>query len=207
MNVPSTSKRLVLSLYRDLLRYGAQLQYTDRDYFAARIRREFRQSASLTDPKEIEFSYKMLRRILPRLVRFPSPANHHVAGRSFSKAIDSSRVPVLQDEELEESFVRGSGPGGQAVAKTNNKVVLTHKPTGIVVQCHTTRSLFENRREARKILIAKLDQLYNGEQSVAAQQQRIEQKKQTESARRKQKLQAKKKAWKEREFGSGPEHE
>lgn len=121
--------------------------------------------------------------------------------RCLSKAIDHSRVPVLRDEDLEESFVRGSGPGGQAVAKTNNKVVLTHKPTGIVVQCHTTRSLFENRREARKMLIGKLDQLYNGDQSVEAQLQRIEAKKQTETARRKQKLQAKKKAWKEREFG------
>ncbi|XP_058119388.1 mitochondrial translation release factor in rescue [Anopheles ziemanni] len=140
-------------------------------------------------------------RRIPLLVRFPSFFGNHVCGRPFSKAIADSRVPVLQEEDLEETFVRGSGPGGQAVAKTNNKVVLTHKPTGIVVQCHTTRSLFENRREARKVLIGKLDQLYNGEQSVAAQQQRIEQKKRTEATRRKQKLQAQKKAWKEREFG------
>uniref|UniRef100_A0A182WR41 Prokaryotic-type class I peptide chain release factors domain-containing protein n=1 Tax=Anopheles minimus TaxID=112268 RepID=A0A182WR41_9DIPT len=125
--------------------------------------------------------------------------------RTFSKTIDHSRVPVLQEDELEETFVRGSGPGGQAVAKTNNKVVLTHKPTGIVVQCHATRSLFENRREARKMLVGKLDQLYNGDQSVEAQLQRIETKKQTETARRKQKLQAKKKAWKEREFGDDSE--
>uniref|UniRef100_A0A182MX95 Complex 1 LYR protein domain-containing protein n=1 Tax=Anopheles culicifacies TaxID=139723 RepID=A0A182MX95_9DIPT len=59
MNIPATSKRLVLSLYRDLLRYGAQLQYTDQEYFLDRIRREFRQSASLTDPKEIEFCYRV----------------------------------------------------------------------------------------------------------------------------------------------------
>uniref|UniRef100_A0A182R1D0 Prokaryotic-type class I peptide chain release factors domain-containing protein n=1 Tax=Anopheles farauti TaxID=69004 RepID=A0A182R1D0_9DIPT len=127
--------------------------------------------------------------------------------RFLSKGIDESRVPVLRDEDLEESFVRGSGPGGQAVAKTNNKVVLTHKPTGIVVQCHITRSLFENRREARKLLIAKLDQLYNGDQSVEAQLQRLEAKKQSETARRKQKLQAKKRAWKEREFGGSEEGE
>uniref|UniRef100_A0A8W7Q4C5 Complex 1 LYR protein domain-containing protein n=1 Tax=Anopheles coluzzii TaxID=1518534 RepID=A0A8W7Q4C5_ANOCL len=57
--VPASTKRLVLSLYRDLLRYGAQLQHTDQDYFLNRIRREFRQSASLTDPKEIEFCYKV----------------------------------------------------------------------------------------------------------------------------------------------------
>uniref|UniRef100_A0A182K8H0 Uncharacterized protein n=1 Tax=Anopheles christyi TaxID=43041 RepID=A0A182K8H0_9DIPT len=189
MNVPASTKRLVLSLYRDLLRYGGQLQYTDQEYFLNRIRREFRQSASLTDPKEIEFCYKL-------------KALSSLPWRSLSKVIDHSLVPVLREEDLEEMFVRGSGPGGQAVAKTNNKVVLTHKPTGIVVQCHTTRSLFENRREARKQLLGKLDQLYNGDQSVEAQLQRIEAKKQTETARRKQKLQAKKKAWKEREFGN-----
>ncbi|XP_049292629.1 MIEF1 upstream open reading frame protein [Anopheles funestus] len=66
MNVPATSKRLVLSLYRDLLRYGTQLQHTDQEYFLARIRREFRQSASLTDPKEIEFSYRRGRALLDR---------------------------------------------------------------------------------------------------------------------------------------------
>ncbi|XP_052902498.1 MIEF1 upstream open reading frame protein [Anopheles moucheti] len=66
MNIPATSKRLVLSLYRDLLRYGAQLQYTDQEYFLGRIRREFRQSASLTDPKEIEFCYRRGRALLDR---------------------------------------------------------------------------------------------------------------------------------------------
>ncbi|XP_050081109.1 MIEF1 upstream open reading frame protein [Anopheles maculipalpis] len=66
MNLPTTTKRVVLSLYRDLLRYGAQLQYTDQEYFLNRIRREFRQSASLTDPKEIEFCYKRGRALLDR---------------------------------------------------------------------------------------------------------------------------------------------
>lgn len=46
--------------------------------------------------------------------------------------LDYSRVPKLKEEDLDEQFVRGSGPGGQAVNKTNNCVVLVHKPTGIV---------------------------------------------------------------------------
>ncbi|XP_053680913.1 MIEF1 upstream open reading frame protein [Anopheles nili] len=58
MCAPAASKRLVLSLYRDLLRYGTQLQYTDQEYFLSRIRREFRQGASLTDPKEIDICFK-----------------------------------------------------------------------------------------------------------------------------------------------------
>lgn len=48
-------------------------------------------------------------------------------------------LPVLSEDELEEQFVRGSGPGGQATNKTSNCVVLKHIPTGIVVkvQCST----------------------------------------------------------------------
>jgi hypothetical protein len=46
--------------------------------------------------------------------------------------VDYSRVPKLKEEELDEQFVKGSGPGGQAVNKTNNCVVLLHKPTGSV---------------------------------------------------------------------------
>jgi protein subunit release factor B len=44
--------------------------------------------------------------------------------------LDYSRVPVLIEEELDEQFIKGSGPGGQAVNKTNNCVLLLHKPTG-----------------------------------------------------------------------------
>lgn len=131
----------------------------------------------------------------------------NVLGRSVSRiircktTIDTSKLPALLEEDLEETFVRGSGPGGQSVAKTNNKVVLTHIPTGIVVQCHNSRSLFKNREEARLMMIAKLDDIENGELSVKAQQRRIEQKKQSNSTRRKMKLQEQKRAWKEREFG------
>lgn len=46
------------------------------------------------------------------------------------KRLDFSQVPVLAEEDLEEQFVRGSGPGGQATNTTNNCVVLLHKPTG-----------------------------------------------------------------------------
>lgn len=49
----------------------------------------------------------------------------------FKHTIDHSKVPQLVEIELEEKFVRGSGPGGQAVNKTANCVVLTHTPTGI----------------------------------------------------------------------------
>ncbi|KAI9056889.1 hypothetical protein FKP32DRAFT_1748031 [Trametes sanguinea] len=84
--------------------------------------------------------------------------------RNFSqlkKAHKARVVPELKEEDLEETFVRGSGPGGQSVNKTENNVQLLHKPTGIRVACQETRSLKQNRKIARKIMLEKLDALYN----------------------------------------------
>ena len=75
---------------------------------------------------------------------------------------------TLNEDEIEEKFVRGSGKGGQKVNKTSNKVVLTHRPTGITIDCHDTRSLQQNRKQARKRLLAKLDNMVNGENSKAS---------------------------------------
>ncbi|XP_028270533.1 mitochondrial translation release factor in rescue [Parambassis ranga] len=78
---------------------------------------------------------------------------------------DLTNLPVLSEDELEEQFVRGSGPGGQATNKTSNCVVLKHIPTGIVVKCHQTRSVDINRKRARDIMREKLDVHYKGELS------------------------------------------
>ncbi|CRK95592.1 CLUMA_CG009051, isoform A [Clunio marinus] len=102
----------------------------------------------------------------PHLIRFFS--------RSINKQLDHSKVPKLIEEDLEENFVLGSGPGGQSVQKTANCVVLKHKPTNIVVKCHETRSLDQNRREARKLLIAKLDEHFNKDDSINKQRERLE---------------------------------
>ncbi|XP_014667269.1 PREDICTED: probable peptide chain release factor C12orf65, mitochondrial [Priapulus caudatus] len=82
---------------------------------------------------------------------------------------DARVPPVLVEEELEEDFVKGSGPGGQSVNKTSNCVVLKHKPTNLVVKCHQTRSLQQNRKLARELLLEKLDVHLNGEASLAMQ--------------------------------------
>ncbi|XP_071776507.1 mitochondrial translation release factor in rescue [Centroberyx gerrardi] len=74
-------------------------------------------------------------------------------------------LPVLHEDDLDEQFVRGSGPGGQATNKTSNCVVLKHIPTGIVVKCHQTRSVDINRKRAREIMRGKLDIAYKGEDS------------------------------------------
>jgi len=55
-------------------------------------------------------------------------------------------------KDVEESFVRSSGPGGQNVNKVNTCVVLYHKPTGIIVKCQKFRTQFQNRQQAWKML-------------------------------------------------------
>ncbi|KAI9511311.1 RF-1 domain-containing protein [Russula earlei] len=79
----------------------------------------------------------------------------------MKKAHKERPIPVLNESDLEESFVRGSGPGGQSINKTQNNVQLLHKPTGIRVSCQETRSLEQNRKIARRILLNKLDGLSN----------------------------------------------
>ncbi|XP_031619621.1 probable peptide chain release factor C12orf65, mitochondrial [Contarinia nasturtii] len=118
---------------------------------------------------------------------------------SSKKSIDYSRVPVLDENDLQMQMVRGSGPGGQAVQKTNNCIVLKHIPTGIVVKCHKHRMALQNQKEARKLMITRLDNAMNGEQSVENQLKRLEMKKSSTSSWKQRKLNELKKEWKERE--------
>jgi len=87
--------------------------------------------------------------------------------------IDRSKVPKLVEKDIEEKYIRGWGPGGQSVNKTTNAVFLRHLPTGVWIKCHESRSLDRNRKIARTMLIDKLDEKLNGEDSVAKQEQRI----------------------------------
>src|ERR1700733_10180216 len=59
-------------------------------------------------------------------------------------------------DEVEERFVRGSGPGGQKINKTSSTVWLRHRPTGVEVRCQRERSQAANRQTAWTELLAKL---------------------------------------------------
>lgn len=66
------------------------------------------------------------------------------------------QLRALNEEDLQESFARSSGPGGQHVNKVSTAVTLTHLPTGHSVTVSDTRSQSMNRSLARERLSAKI---------------------------------------------------
>lgn len=111
----------------------------------------------------------------------------------------ANSLPKLNEEDLEETHVRGHGPGGQSVNKTTNCVVLKHRPTGIVIKCHESRSLETNQKLARVRLQEKLDWFYNRENSIAEQEKRESSLKKKEKEKRTKERLEKLRAFKERE--------
>ncbi|KAF9958083.1 hypothetical protein BGZ70_009310 [Mortierella alpina] len=101
---------------------------------------------------------------------------------------------ILLETDFRERFIKGGGNGGQKINKTNSNVELKHLETGIVVQCQATRSLPQNRKLARRILIGRLDEYYNGEMSKRGQK--------AEKIRERKKRMARKSAKKYRAVGT-----
>ena len=59
----------------------------------------------------------------------------------------------IRESDLEESFVRSGGAGGQHVNKTSTCVQILHRPSGLLVKCQEDRSQAVNRYLARRILV------------------------------------------------------
>jgi len=71
----------------------------------------------------------------------------------------------VRAEDIAESFVRGSGKGGQKINKTSSTVLLRHAPTGMEVRCQKHREQSKNRASAYKLLILKIEEKVKGAQS------------------------------------------
>jgi protein subunit release factor B len=81
----------------------------------------------------------------------PDPLNDEALAQRMRKL-------GIHEDDLEETFVRGTGAGGQKINKTSSTVVLVHKPTGLEVRCQRERSQSLNRLIARQELFNKLEQ-------------------------------------------------
>lgn len=99
----------------------------------------------------------------------------------------------IREEDIEESFVRSGGKGGQKVNKTSTCVYLKHIPTGIEVKCQEERSQSLNRYRARIILAKKVEELIKGRESEERLRiEKIRRQKRKRSKRAKEKMLAEK---------------
>ncbi|KAK7432779.1 hypothetical protein QQZ08_000640 [Neonectria magnoliae] len=123
----------------------------------------------------------LLRCMLPRPNLLPIAISVSIRTITTSPDVLAKALPPRPkpppESEIEEAYVKGSGPGGQKINKTNSAVQLKHIPTGIVVKSQATRSRDQNRKNAREILAQRVDDLRNGDQSRSAIVGHVKQKK------------------------------
>jgi len=93
----------------------------------------------------------------------------------------------VSPDDVEERFVRGTGPGGQKINKTSSTVWLQHRPTGIEVRCQVERSQAVNRARAWAELCAKLE-ARRASSASAAQAKREAERRRTRQKSRGQKV-------------------
>ena len=101
------------------------------------------------------------------------------SGRIHTSAATVAVLPVVEDVEIEINpadikmdVFRASGAGGQHINKTSSAVRLTHIPTGIIAECQTERSQFQNKDYALKLLKSRLYEIEKAKQDAAIENSR-----------------------------------
>ncbi|MCR8647955.1 peptide chain release factor family protein [Leptospira interrogans] len=114
--------------------------------------------------------------------RFP------VSVEKESKLLELMEILQIKETELEESFTRSGGKGGQNVNKVSTAVHLRHKPTGIEVKCSLYRTQGLNRYKARAILCEKIQDFNHKNLGIISEdQKKLIRNKQKDSKRKKEK--------------------
>jgi len=133
--------------------------------------------------------------LLTRLA--PNPRTVYAVGMSAFPVSPEKSAQLAQrmgalgvrEADIDETFVRSGGHGGQNVNKTSTCVMLRHRPTGVQVRCQATRQQGLNRFLARRLLLDKIEALQKGRADAArARIEKIRRQKRRRSRRAKQRM-------------------
>jgi peptide chain release factor len=139
------------------------------------------------------------------------------------------RPPLVHEDQFTESFLKGSGPGGQKIVckdqldpepeekpefkasanyklqnKTSSAVQLRHIPTGLVLKVQATRSRTQNRKIARQMLAERVEEIEKGKESRVAVVKEVKRKRKSSAVKKsKRKYRALEEAKKASEDGNG----
>ena len=128
-----------------------------------------------------------------------------IAPETIAKIKSLMQEASVFEEDLEETFILGGGPGGQKTNKTSSNVRLLHAPSGLQVRCGETRSRETNRWLARRALSEMILAREAGRKSAAQQKrEKIRRQKRRRSRRQKEKMLADKHAHSEKKSARKP---
>ena len=96
----------------------------------------------------------------------------NVSAQKERALLDRMKKLGVSEKDIEETFVRSSGPGGQKVNKSSSCVFIRHIPTGLAVKYRRERSQALNRFLARRLLLDKIERMQKG--IVSRERERIE---------------------------------
>ncbi|KAJ5302245.1 hypothetical protein PENANT_c008G04746 [Penicillium antarcticum] len=109
--------------------------------------------------------------MFPRLRGPASQVAKQIRFFSQSQITPAKALPPrlkINDADLTISYLKGTGPGGQKINKTNSACQISHKPSGVVIKCQATRSRAQNEKIARSLLADRVEAKLKGDQSRVA---------------------------------------